>query len=112
MDSQETFVDPIAQRSTLRAWLVRIALVLTSAVFGYLVSQPSDAWLSVPSDDFIQYWAAGRLNALGANPYSPDEAFSLEKEVGLSDEWQRASGRRLDQGIIMWNPPLTLSIAM
>jgi len=52
--------------------------------------------------DFVEYWAAGHLNASGQNPYDPDLMSNLERQVrpGLGD------------AVMMWNPPWTLALAM
>jgi len=55
-----------------------------------------------PPDDFVEYYAAGRLNALGQNPYDGNLLLDLE---------QRA-GRDTDEPVMMWNPPWTLTLAM
>ena len=55
-----------------------------------------------PPDDFVEYYAAGRLNVLGQNPYDGDLLLPLE----------RAAGRDTDEPVMMWNPPWTLSLAM
>jgi hypothetical protein len=52
--------------------------------------------------DFVEYWAAGRLNASGQNPYDPEGMAQIERE-----------GRPyLGQEVMMWNPPWTLAVAM
>lgn len=56
----------------------------------------------LPPDDFVEYWAAGRLNLQGHNPYDPELLLPL----------QQAAGRRTDEAIMMWNPPWTLTLAM
>jgi hypothetical protein len=53
-------------------------------------------------DDYVEYWAAGRLNLSGANPYSPEELTLLENQAG----------RFFQVPVMMWNPPYTLVIAM
>lgn len=55
-----------------------------------------------PLDDFAEYWAAGRLNASGHNPYEPAAMLREEREIG----WQQ-----LDPDM-MYNPPWTLAVAM
>jgi len=55
-----------------------------------------------PPDDFVEYWAAGRLNAQGDNPYDPEKLLPLE----------RLAGRDTDEAIMMWNPPWTLTLVM
>jgi hypothetical protein len=57
----------------------------------------------LPPDDFLQYWAAGRLNATGGNPYDADRLLPL----------QRAAHRPDDKpAVVMWNPPWALTLAM
>jgi hypothetical protein len=55
-----------------------------------------------PPDDYVEYWAAGRLNLYGHNPYSPELLLPLEQHAG----------RDTDQAIMMWNPPWTLPFLM
>ena len=55
-----------------------------------------------PPDDFVEYWAAGRLNALGQNPYDGTLLLPLEQHAG----------RDTDEPVMMWNPPWTLILAM
>jgi hypothetical protein len=63
-------------------------------------------WFSDPGStalqDFVEYWAAGRANARGDNPYDPATLYALEKEVNPA----------LTNAIMMWNPPWTLSLVM
>ena len=55
-----------------------------------------------PPDDYVEYWAAGRLNLYGENPYSKELLLPLERDAG----------RDIDEAVMMWNPPWTLTIAM
>lgn len=57
-------------------------------------------WLSI--DDYVEYWAAGRLNMTGGNPYNPDEILPLKHQAGRYSEIP----------LMMWNPPWMLAIAM
>ena len=52
-------------------------------------------------DDFVVYWAAGRLNGLRQNPYDWDALFALERAIGRPSEEATAP-------LGMWNPPWTL----
>jgi hypothetical protein len=52
--------------------------------------------------DFVEYWAAGHLNASGQNPYNPELMAKVEREVRPY----------LVQEVMMWNPPWTLTLAM
>jgi len=49
-------------------------------------------------NDFAEYWAAGRLNLSGGNPYDPEQLLVLQKKIG----WTKPEPER------MWNPPWTL----
>lgn len=48
-------------------------------------------------DDFVAYWAAGRLNAARQDPYHAEALFALEQEVGRLPK--EATPLRI------WNPP-------
>ncbi|HEX3149936.1 MAG TPA: glycosyltransferase 87 family protein, partial [Gemmataceae bacterium] len=79
-----------------------LALMVCVGVIGWKGAQlVSDNSLFAP-DDFVEYWAAGSLNANGLNPY--DGALLLPLE--------RRAGRDTDEPVMMWNPPWTLSLAM
>src|SRR5262245_14988290 len=52
--------------------------------------------------DFLEYWAAGRLNLRAGNPYHPAE---------LLDEQKRADPAR-EHAVMMWNPPPALAVYM
>jgi hypothetical protein len=62
------------------------------------VTQPN--WISI--DDYVEYWAAGRLNVSGGNPYNPEELLPLQQQAG------RFSG----VPVMMWNPPWMMAIVM
>ena len=82
-------------------WLRWLLLIL--AVTGLLFFA---AWrLTRPDilrgDDFVVYWAAGRLNGLRQNPYDWEALFALERAIGRPSEEATAP-------LGMWNPPWTL----
>ncbi len=54
----------------------------------------------LPVDDFVEYWAAGRLALTGGNPYDPQQLWVLEQQAG----WMQ------DRPLMMWNPPWTLAL--
>lgn len=57
----------------------------------------------LPIYDFVEYWAAGRLNAEGSNPWSPQQVLALQKDgAGWYEPWP----------VMMWNPPWTLTLVM
>ncbi len=53
-------------------------------------------------DDTVEYWAAGRLNAMGQNPYASESLHHLERQAG----------RPLEDPLMMWNPPWLLPLVM
>ena len=75
--------------------LIMGLLILAYQLSG-LVARPG-----VLADDYVEYWAAGRLNLSGANPYAADQLLPLEREAG-----------RKTEVLLMWNPPWTLALAM
>lgn len=52
--------------------------------------------------DFPEYWAAGRLNLRGENPYDPARL--------LAEQRAADPGRR--DAVMMWNPPPSLAVYM
>ena len=78
-------------------WLCLIVgLAILVYQLGGLIAKPG-----VLADDYVEYWAAGRLNLSGADPYAGDQLLPLE----------RAAGRKTEV-LMMWNPPWTLALAM
>ncbi|HEX9201422.1 MAG TPA: glycosyltransferase family 87 protein [Acidobacteriaceae bacterium] len=55
---------------------------------------------ALPLNDFMTYWAAGRLFLSGSNPYSSTSMFAIERSLS----WSYA------QPLIMLNPPWTLPL--
>jgi Glycosyltransferase family 87 len=92
----------MSEPSRLRPLLLGAALIAALGFIGWKGSQ----LLSDPSilrpDDYVEYWAAGRLNAHGLNPYDGTLLLPLERDAG----------RDTDEPVMMWNPPWTLSLAM
>ncbi len=93
---------PPPTRLTPRSLLTVALLVSCLAIIGWkgshLLADPS----VFPPDDFVEYWAAGRLNAGGSNPYDGSLLLPLERDAG----------RDTDEPVMMWNPPWTLPAAM
>ena len=88
-----------------RKLLTIIVGVVAFVAGGFLVSKLSNDPTIWPPDDYVEYWAAGRLNLEGANPYSKATLLPL----------QQSAGRELatvDDAVMMWNPPWTLSFVM
>ncbi len=92
---------------SLREWsnyklLVWICVVILFVIpmFQAINIFMNPGWLL--EDDFLDYWAAGRLNLDGDNPYDPTNLQSIQNNIIPSE-----SGP-----IMMWNPPWFLPIAM
>jgi hypothetical protein len=80
---------------------IRTTLVLVAGIALFAVFAERIAALLVPRD-FLEYWAAGRVNAGGSNPYSPDELLRA----------QRVADPSRDGAVMMWNPPWSLALYM
>ena len=89
-------------RFSPRNLLLAVVLALAVGFIGWKVSHLLADPSIFPPDDFVEYWAAGRLNATGQNPYDGELLLPLEREAG----------RDTDEPIMMWNPPWTLTLVM
>ncbi len=87
--------------SPLRQRLVWIGWVLCLGILGYQIVQLFRDPFVLPSLDFAMFWATGRLNAYGENPYDPEKLLPLEREVTTSP-WEGA----------VYTPPWTLTLVM
>ena len=67
-------------------------------VLGRFVAQPD---FKFPKD-FLEYWASGRLNLRGKNPYDAEKLFAE----------QLAAQPDRDHAVMMWNPPPSLAVYM
>jgi len=76
-----------------------VVLLAGIGAAGWYLTEHPQVWMP---DDYVEYWAAGRLNLTGGNPYSADELLPLEGYAG----------RDTDEAVMMWNPPWTLTLAM
>jgi hypothetical protein len=90
---------PLIARPSLRVGLLTFALGI--ALLLLVQGGAARGLTSVPLLDFVGYWAAGRLNAQGENPY----------DVERVEQVEQAAGREGD-GIVMWNPPWALPLVM
>src|SRR5436190_15771977 len=79
-----------------------VMLAAAVAVLGWRLTGATEDRPVLPPDDFVEYWAAGRLNAHGQNPYDGSLLLPLERDAG----------RDTDEPVMMWNPPWTLTLAM
>lgn len=85
-------------RRLLTAAGVVLAAGLLAGQVRALLADPT-VW---PPDDFVEYWAAGRLALTGGNPYDGAQLLPLE----------RAAGRDTDEPVMMWNPPWALAVVL
>src|SRR5262249_24225835 len=88
--------------SPLRSVLLAAVLLAAIAFIGWkgrhLLADPT----FFPPDDFVEYYAAGGLNAFAQIRHAGTPLLDLE---------QRAGGDRAEP-VMMWNPPWTLTLAM
>ncbi len=83
------------QRETLSTPVLIGTFVMLSVV---MAAMPVN-W---PHGDFIEYWAAARLNAAGGNPYDPAAILRQQQQAGFTEA----------EPVVMYNPPWTLALAM
>ncbi|OQA17684.1 MAG: hypothetical protein BWY63_02300 [Chloroflexi bacterium ADurb.Bin360] len=83
-------------------WLI-LSLGLLLVLRQSLVVFVSPKFLA--NDDFVQYWAAGRLNFQGNNPYDPELLRPLQHEAGRTEYIPGVA-------TIVWNPPWTMPLLM
>jgi hypothetical protein len=95
---QVTQLDTHQRRRKRFTWLTLGVILVLLALLLLQMSQSG----RLVNADFVQYWAAGRLNLSGDNPYSPEYLLPLQLSAGLPGGIP----------IMMWNPPWTLAIAM
>lgn len=81
-------------------WLTMGAIVLV--LFGLLIAAHIEAPAILGFDDFVAYWAVGRLALSGRNPY----------DVALIQEMQATVGWPHDWALVVWNPPWALGFTM
>src|SRR3954462_14555446 len=77
----------------------RVRSLLVLLVGGAALVYAADVVVRTPGflvpRDFLEYWAAGRVNLRAGDPYHPAE---------LLAEQQRADPAR-EHAVMMWNPP-------
>jgi hypothetical protein len=61
--------------------------------------------------DYIEYWSAGRLSALGMNAYDIEQLSEEQTKVGWQNEVEQTP-RGQPWPIVMYNPPWTLGLVM
>jgi hypothetical protein len=86
----------------------RVALWILLIISAFILARLSPVLIRpdyLPSDDFIRFWASGKLNLHGENPYDPQSIAQLQIEEG-----SLASG--LTTNSIMLNPPWAISLVM
>jgi hypothetical protein len=97
-ESEEMNVQIAGRTAPLRRILALLALILITVVLTQrlvgLLARPA------PADDFVQYWAAAKLNAGGQNPYLAENLQPLAV----------AEGRPPGPPALMWYPPWVLAL--
>src|SRR5713101_5883396 len=96
--------------SPFRLILVGAGMLLTAALLIQQLGRLLADRTIMPPDDFVEYWAAGRLNAQGENPFDGAKLLPLEKEAGRETFPVDSSGH--EAAVMMWNPPWTLPVVM
>ncbi len=82
-------------------WAILIISVFVLTRLAPILTKPE----YLPSDDFVQFWAGGKLNLQGENPFDPQKVEQLQ--IASSGQ---ASGTYTIS--IMLNPPWTISLVM
>ncbi len=86
-------------RQPLLPWLFA-ALVAAGLAMAAQMARSPDGLRGLPLYDYAAFWAAGRLNAAGEDPYDPARLAALERE---------ANGGAGDV-LVMWPAPWALSL--
>jgi hypothetical protein len=89
----------LTRTSRESGWRGALLIAASLVVFSLVLSAAPIQW---PLDDFAEYWAAGRLNAAGHNPYDHAAMLQEQRRIG----WPEADPD------MMYNPPWTLALAM
>ena len=84
------------KRGRRRTFILGIAVIVLLWKVSFLTEH-----MTVPVDDFIEYWSASRLLLAGKNPYSTTELSLLQRPFTGSET-----------PLIMWNPPWALSLLL
>ena len=79
-----------------------LVLVVGGAVLGFAADMVVRTPGFLVPRDFLEYWAAGRVNLRGGNPYHPDELLAE----------QRHADPNRTEAVMMWNPPPALAVYM
>jgi hypothetical protein len=89
----------VASRRSLLPWLLA-GTIAAGAVLTLQLVHAQSSVLRLPLFDYVAFWAAGRLNAAGADPYDPALLAALERE---------ANPNTVDV-LVMWPAPWALSL--
>lgn len=92
----------VAARSPLRTGLLLLALAIAVPIMLWQLGGSARGLTDWPLYDYVSFWAAGRLNLQGQDPYDPAllEALEREAEPGSSEV------------LIMWPAPWALTLLM
>jgi hypothetical protein len=95
------------------AWLTPLAAVAAVLLVAWQLKTFFEDVKFFPPDDVVEYWAAGRLNAEGKNPYDPNLLLPLQQTTGRADTLpENHPPGEQPRAVMMWNPPWTLTLVM
>jgi hypothetical protein len=101
--------DNTVHSTTLQKKVIYRVFIWLSLIFSVYILIRISPTLSkpkyLPSDDFVPYWASGRLNIYGDNPFDPQKTEQLQISVG-----GESSGAYTIS--IMLNPPWAITLVM
>jgi glycosyl transferase family 87 len=89
-------------KALLRKLILVCTIFAQAFVFSLALGQQKSTGQTQAVNDFVEYWAVGRLLLLGQDPYSPAGLLELQKSVGWTE----------DKPLIMWNPPWVASFVL
>lgn len=86
-------------------WTLLIAGILILLRLAPILSKPE----YLLSDDFVRYWASGKLNLEGINPFDPEMIQQLQLELGDAIVWSDTTSITLTPP---WVMPLLMPLGM
>jgi hypothetical protein len=91
---------PPAEPTRRRRALPVVALVVASVVLAVQLAHSGTRLLDLPLYDYVAFWAAGRLNHAGTDPYDPELLAALQREAAPNK----------GDVLVMWPAPWTLTL--
>ena len=91
----------LPNRTSFRRTLLSAGLAIVAVLLALQGGRLANV-TALGTGDFIAYWSAGRLNAQGQNPYSPEALLPLQRAEGWPEDWPN----------MMYYPPWALPLVM